>query len=164
MNKPWPTTCPICGSPLSIGPLDLPGTTACQKCQHVLWFSARTEAGVAIVDVISGKIATNQDIVRVAEAFLKLGTPPRIVMNLGGVQLISSSFIAGLIALNKRMRDAHGEMILCELTPVVRETLIGAKLDKIFHMADTQSEAKAAFASDRSSSTPAPSDAPASED
>jgi anti-anti-sigma factor len=132
---------------LSIGPLQLPGDAACPKCSHVLWFSIRSEAGIIFADVISGKIATNQDIVRVSQAFLSRSNPPRVVLNLAGVQLVSSSFIAGLIALNRRMRDAQGRLILCELTPVVRETLAGAKLDRILNIADTESDAVAALSS-----------------
>lgn len=83
----------------------------------------------------------NQDIVRVSQTFLSRGNPPRVILNLSGVQLVSSSFIAGLIALNKRMRDAQGQLVLCELSPVVRETLAGAKLDRMLKIADTESQA-----------------------
>jgi len=139
--KPWPTECPICGSALAIGPLQLPGDAVCPNCAHVIWFSVRNAAGIIIADVISGKISTNQDIVRVSQSFLSRGNPPLVVLNLSGVQLVSSSFIAGLIALNKRLRDAQGQLVLCELSPVVRETLAGAKLDRILKIADTESDA-----------------------
>lgn len=145
--KPWPTECPICGSPLAIGPLQLPGDAACPQCAHVLWFSLRTSEGVTIVDVLTGKVATNQDIQRVSNAFLARGNPPWVVMNMSGVQLVSSSFIAGLIALNRRMNDAQGKLILCELSPIVHETLAGAKLDRILTILDTESQAVAALSS-----------------
>ena len=145
--KPWPTECPICGNPLEIGPLQLPGDAACHTCSHVLWFSLRTEANAIIADVITGKVATNQDIVRVSQAFIARGSPPQVILNLSGVQLVSSSFIAGLIALNKRMNDAKGKLVLCELTPVVRETLAGAKLDRILTFVEKESDALAIFSS-----------------
>ena len=147
VNKPWPTECPICGNPLAIGPLQLPGDAACPKCAHVLWFSVRPDGGITVADVISGKIATNQDVVRVSQAFISRGSPPRVILNLSGVQLVSSSFIAGLIALNRRMQDAQGKLVLCELTPIVRETLAGAKLDRILTMVDKESDAVALFSS-----------------
>ena len=140
--KSWPTECPICGSPLAIGPLQLPGDATCPKCAHVLWFSPRTNEGVTVADVITGKVATNQDIQRVSQAFLSRGSPPRIILNLSGVQLVSSSFIAGLIALNRRMNDAHGQLVLCDLSPIVSETLAGAKLDRILTIVDTESDAQ----------------------
>jgi anti-anti-sigma factor len=108
----------------------------------VLWFSLRTNEGVTVVDVITGKVATNQDIQRVSQAFLSRGNPPRIILNLSGVQLVSSSFIAGLIALNRRMNDAHGKLVLCNLSPIVSETLAGAKLDRILTIVDTESDAQ----------------------
>lgn len=145
--KSWPTECPICGSPLAIGPLQLPGDATCPQCAHVLWFSLRTDEGVTIADVITGKVATNQDIVRVSQALLSRGNPPRVILNLSGVQLVSSSFIAGLIALNRRMNDAQGKLVLCHLSAVVRETLAGAKLDRILTIVDTESDAQAFLAS-----------------
>jgi len=145
--KPWPTECPICGNPLDIGPLQLPGDAACHTCAHVLWFSLRIEANAIVADVITGKVPTNQDIVRVSQAFIARGRPPHVILNLSGVQLVSSSFIAGLIALNKRMNDAKGRLVLCELTPVVRETLAGAKLDRILTLVDKESDALAIFSS-----------------
>lgn len=130
---------------MAVGPLQLPGDAACPNCAHVLWFSVRAEAGVIIADVITGKVATNQDIVRVSQAFLSRGNPPHVILNLSGVQLVSSSFIAGLIALNRRMLDAKGKLVLCELTPVVRETLSGAKLDRILTFVETEGDALAVF-------------------
>ena len=104
--------------------------------------------------MISGKVPTNQDISRVSQTFLSTCTPPNVILNLSDVQLISSSFIAGLIALNKRMRDAGGQLVLCELMPVVRETLAGAKLDRILTIVPTESDAIALL------STPPPDETP----
>jgi anti-anti-sigma factor len=98
-----------------------------------------------IADVITGKVPTNQDIVRVSQAFISRGSPPNVILNLSGVQLVSSSFIAGLIALNKRLHDAKGKLVLCELTPVVHETLTGAKLDRILTLVEKESDAMAIF-------------------
>ena len=95
------------------------------QLRALLWFRVRTEANAMIADVITGKVPTNQDIVRVSQAFISRGSPPYVILNLSGVQLVSSSFIAGLIALNKRLNDAKGKLVLCELTPVVHETLTG---------------------------------------
>jgi anti-anti-sigma factor len=107
----------------------------------------RTSEGVTVVDVITGKVATNQDIQRVTQAFLARGNPPRIILNLTGVQLVSSSFIAGLIALNRRLNDAQGKLVLCDLSPIVRETLAGAKLDRILTVCDTETDAQRFFLS-----------------
>ncbi len=109
----------------------------------MLWFSLRTEGNALVADVISGKVPTNQDIVRVSQACISRCSPPNVILNLSGVALVSSSFIAGLIALNRRMQDAKGRLVLCELTPVVRETLTGAKLDRILTFAETEDDALA---------------------
>jgi anti-anti-sigma factor len=130
---------------LEVGPLQLPGDAACPNCAHVLWYSVRPQANITIADVITGKVPTNQDIVRVSQSLISRASPPYVILNLSGVQLVSSSFIAGLIALNKRINDAKGKLVVCELTPVVRETLTGAKLDRILTLVDTESDALAIF-------------------
>lgn len=132
---------------MDVGPLQLPGDAACPNCAHVLWFSLRTEANALVADVISGKVPTNQDIVRVSQACISRRNPPNVILNLSGVALVSSSFIAGLIALNRRMQDAKGKLVLCDLSPVVRETLTGAKLDRILTFAETESDALALLSS-----------------
>jgi anti-anti-sigma factor len=130
---------------LDVGPLQLPGDAACPNCSHVLWFRLRGEDNALVADVITGKVPTNQDIVRVSQALISRASPPHVILNMSGVSLVSSSFIAGLIALNRRLQDAKGRLVLCELSPVVRETLTGAKLDRILTFANTERDALTVF-------------------
>jgi anti-anti-sigma factor len=135
----------VCGGQVAIGPLELPGDAACSHCGHVLWFARRDVDNVAVLDVISGKVAINQQIDRVSQALIGEQDAPRVVLNLGRVQFVSSSFIAGLIALNRRLKTAGGQLILCEMRPVVLETLKGAKLDKLLTIVETEADALVSF-------------------
>jgi anti-anti-sigma factor len=141
----WPSQCPLCGEELAIGPLQLPGEAACAHCGHVLWFSKREIDDVIILDVISGKVAINQEIGKVCEALILHEKTPKIILNLSHVQFVSSSFIAGLIALHKRFRAAGGQLVMYGMSPVVWETLQGAKLDKLLNITATESEALSSF-------------------
>jgi anti-anti-sigma factor len=123
----------------------MPGEAACSKCGHVLWFHVRTADGVTIIDAISGKVAINQEIDKVSGVLIREGHAPRVILNLADIQFVSSSFIAGLVALHKRIRNAEGKMVVCELSPVVRETLKGAKLDRLLNIADSEQEALGCF-------------------
>jgi len=144
-SKRWPSECPVCGETVVVGPLQLPGEVSCPKCGHVLWFHRRVVNGITIIDAISGKVAINQEIDKVSGVIIQDGNPPSVIMNLANIQFVSSSFIAGLVALHKRMRNAKGKMVVCEMSPIVRETLHGAKLDKLLNIVDTEQEALDSF-------------------
>lgn len=136
--------CPICDAPLKT---DLLGTgdVACAACGHMVWFRKRCVEGITILDVTSGTIAINTDIKRVSEALLGGGAHPNVVLNLSSLKFISSAFVAGMIALQKRVRAAGGRLILCGMHPIVRETLHGARLDTFFDIQDNEQEALQTF-------------------
>ena len=140
-SKRWPSECPVCGGTIVVGPLQVPGEASCPKCGHVLWFHTRTVDDVTIIDAITGKVAINQEIDKVSGVLIREGSTPKVVLNLADVQFVSSSFIAGLVALHKRVRAAKGKMVVCELSLVVKETLQGAKLDRLLNIADSEQDA-----------------------
>lgn len=145
MAELWPKTCPICSADVTVPPLVMPGDAACPGCGHVFWFLRRDEQGIAILEALSGKISINQDIARVSGALQPETGPPRVVLNLSRLQLVSSSFMAGLIALHKSVSAAGGKLILCGLSTVVRETLNGAKLDRLLNIESTEQAALDSF-------------------
>jgi anti-anti-sigma factor len=99
----------------------------------------------SVLDVISGKVAINQEIDKVCKLITRDREKPQAVLNMSNVQFVSSSFIAGLVALHKRLRSADGRMVVCEMSPIVRETLHGAKLDKLLNIAESEQEALSSF-------------------
>jgi anti-anti-sigma factor len=143
--KRSPRECPLCGEAIAVEPLQLPGEASCPKCGHLLWFHKRTIDGVTILDVISGKAALSQEIDQISKLLIREGSVPQILINLADIQLVSSSFIAGLVAMHRRVTAAGGKLIVCQLSLVVRETLKGAKLDKMLDIADDEQEALARF-------------------
>ena len=141
----WPSDCPICGEKVVVGALQMPGEVSCPACGHVLWFHIRSADDIVVLDVISGKVAINQELDKVCGLLTCDRETPRVVLNMSDVQFVSSSFIAGLVALHKRLRSVDGKMVVCEMNPVVQETLRGAKLDKLLFIAVTEQEAFASF-------------------
>ncbi len=131
--------CPVCdalfeGKPSGGGP-------ACPHCRHVIWFARRQVDGVTVLDVLSGTVAINADIHRVSEQLLRDAPSPHVVLNLARLRFISSAFVAGMIALQKRVRSAGGRLILCGMHRVVRETLHGARLDGYFEICEDDKSA-----------------------
>jgi anti-anti-sigma factor len=135
----------MCDKTVVAEPSQFTGQAPCPNCGQVLWFHKRTADGVVIIDAISGKVALSQEIEGVSSVVIREQDIPQVVVNLADVQLVTSSFIAGLVALHKRIRAASGKMVVCGLSTVVRETLHGAKLDKLLNIADTEQQALACF-------------------
>jgi anti-anti-sigma factor len=136
--------CPICDTKLRVE-LFRSGETACTNCGHVIWYERRTVDGVAVLDVLSGMITINTDIDRVIKTLITGAEPPRVVLNLSRLKFISSAFVAGMIAMQKRIRAAGGRLILCGMHPIVRETLHGARLDTFFDIRDDEQAALGSF-------------------
>jgi anti-anti-sigma factor len=132
--------CPICGTQLRVDSFRT-GETACSGCGHVIWYQKRTMDGVSVLDAISGIVAINVDIERVSKSLLSDTDKPRVVLNLSRLKFISSAFVAGMIALQKRVRSAGGRLILCGMHPIVRETLHGARLDTFFEICESEQDA-----------------------
>jgi anti-anti-sigma factor len=67
----------------------------------------------------------------------------RILINLHGVEYASSSLLANLAWLHRRVFEAHGFLRLFGLTPIFRDALRICSLDRIFEIHDTQADALA---------------------
>jgi anti-sigma B factor antagonist len=132
--------CPICDAQLRVDSFRT-GETACSGCGHVIWYQKRTVDGISIMDAISGIVAINMDIERVSNSLLSGTDKARVVLNLSRLKFISSAFVAGMIALQKRVRAANGRLILCGMHPIVRETLHGARLDTYFEICENEQDA-----------------------
>jgi anti-anti-sigma factor len=96
-----------------------------------------------VLDVFTGKTVGSEQIERASHALLQSSDVRYLVLNLSRVKFASSSFIAGLVALHKRMRAGNGKLVLCDVRSLVREVLHGARLDKFFEIADDEQKALA---------------------
>jgi anti-anti-sigma factor len=132
--------CPICDAQLRVDSIRI-GETACPSCGHVIWYRRRSVQGISVLEALSGIVAINMDIDRVSHSLVGTAGPPRVILNLSRLKFISSAFVAGMIALQKRVRTAGGRLILCGMHPIVRETLHGARLDTFFEISETEQDA-----------------------
>jgi anti-anti-sigma factor len=102
----------------------------------------KTVGDVVILDVLPGRVPADVD--RLADALAGTCEAPRVIVNLSGIDLVSSLFLARLLVLRRRIQREEGRFILCSAQPLVRMTLASTKLDTIFEVADDE---KAALAS-----------------
>lgn len=64
-----------------------------------------------------------------------------VVVNLAAVGFIDSSGLAALVKGLKRCRENGGELVLCELQQAVRIIIELTRLDKAFHIFDSEADA-----------------------
>ncbi len=65
-----------------------------------------------------------------------------LVLNLAGLDYISSAGLRVLLATFKKLSRQHGKLVLCELQPGVREILEISGLLTVFVVAATEAEAR----------------------
>ncbi len=70
-------------------------------------------------------------------------TEPRVVLDLSAVDYLSSTGIAILVGLKRRVDQQRGKLVLCRVQPLVCDLLRVMRLNQYFTFADTEDEAVA---------------------
>jgi anti-anti-sigma factor len=106
-----------------------------------LWFRRRTHEDIIILDVISATATESAHIQRTASALIASSPNPKVIANLSNTASTSSAVVARLVALHKKLRAAGGQLVLCELHPVIRDVLRGVNLHKFFAICEDEEQA-----------------------
>ena len=64
-----------------------------------------------------------------------------LVLNFESVEYLSSAALGKLITLNKKVRQADGQLKLCAIKPPIFEVFVITKLNKLFDIYETQAAA-----------------------
>ncbi len=72
---------------------------------------------------------------------------PRFALDLSKVDYLSSSGVAILVGLKRRVETKGGKIVLYQVQPIVRDLLAVMKLDRFFLITDERSTASARFIS-----------------
>lgn len=93
------------------------------------------------------KIVDMEQIEAMSEELARLsaGEGSRMVLNLDGVEFLSSSALNKLVALERKLRVRDGRLALCSLTSTVKDVFSITKLGDIFCIHEDESAAIAAF-------------------
>lgn len=137
--------CAVCGADVPLDTLPPARNRPCFHCGHLTWFRKRGVNGIVVLDVLSARGIGGEQMECVSQALVDCSGLPRIVLNLSELKFASSSFIAGLVSLHKKVRVAGGKLVLCELRPVMVEILEGARLNKLFDITEDEENALAKF-------------------
>lgn len=114
-----------------------PSTDArCPHCGKPAWLRIQQASDPVILDLLPNIDLEAADLVGLGRAFMGSGLAPHLVLNLHLLQFVSSSFVAGLLALQKAVRAANGRLVLCGANPVIREIFQIMNLDSYFDFGD----------------------------
>jgi anti-anti-sigma factor len=110
------------------------------------YLEVRHVHGVAVVRVLTAKI-NSDNVEAIGDALLALVEDPanrRMILNLSRVEFLFSTALGKIVALEKKLQAQRGTLRLCELRPIVRESLENAGLTVILRVFDTEEQALAA--------------------
>ena len=100
---------------------------------------------VLVVDMIGSLDTTTSgdaydEMVKIAKS-----GEPKVLVNLKGVDYISSAGLRAILTASKLLKTARGEMRLCEANDVVREVLETSGFHSLLRLHDTELDAHIAF-------------------
>jgi anti-sigma B factor antagonist len=98
----------------------------------------RTVDGIEVVSLVDSEILFEEAVVRALGAELTDLVAhdgcTKLLVNLEGVRYISSSMLATLVALERKVRQKGGKLRLCGLGPTVRDVFSTSHLDRLFEI------------------------------
>jgi len=135
--------CPVCGNTFPHLPASPNFDAPCSGCGGYLWCSQYRVGDVIVLEAMPDRTPALWDVEQVVESLFKHGAVRRIVFDLSHLTYISSALVARLVAMNRRVRAAGSEFVLCGMSPIVREAFDTFQLVKAFTVMETQQEALA---------------------
>jgi len=103
---------------------------------------------VTVVNFTERKILDEQNIQAIGEQLFQLVDElgrRKILLNFGNVEYLSSAALGKLITLNKKLQQAGGRLILCNIDAQIYEVFEITKLNKLFSIHKEEQAALQAF-------------------
>jgi anti-sigma B factor antagonist len=105
---------------------------------------------VRVVRLLDRALYDDRIVREVADALLnlvaRLPSPPRLVLDLGAVDSVSSSMLGKLILLQRRVDAAGGQLRLCDVRPSILGVMQTTNLNRLFRIDHDRREALEAIA------------------
>lgn len=105
--------------------------------------------GVAVVDFVGSQLMYATDLVEeVGEelrSLVKDRDRSKILLNFRNVQYVSSTMLGQLAHLDREVKKAKGQLKLCGLGPVLRDTFRIGHFEPLFSIYDDEESARKSF-------------------
>ncbi len=106
------------------------------------------EKNVRIVEFTNSKILDEQNIKEIGDTLNSLideHENPRILIDFASVEHLSSAALGMLINANNKVKQRNGQLRLANIRPQIYEVFVITKLNKLFKILPTRTEAMASF-------------------
>lgn len=133
--------CPVCDVTLAADPALPTYDTPCPDCGYHLWCCKRKVDDVIVLSVLPDRIPEHAGIKRLAESLVGSCRVLRVAVDLSGLNVIDSATIARLVVLRKLVLTAKGSLVLCGLSPHARTVFSRTRLDRLFEILETETDA-----------------------
>jgi len=103
---------------------------------------------VTVVNFVDRRILDESSIKIIGDQLFSLvddSDRKKILLNFGNVESLSSACLGKLIALHKKLNDAGGRLVLCNIRPDLKEVFEITRLDKILNIQKEEQAALQAF-------------------
>ena len=103
---------------------------------------------VTVARLRDHKIIEGQNMQELGQEFLRLADatqPPKLLLNFGDVDFLSSAALGKLIVLDRKVRAQGGTLKLSNLRPEIHEIFVLTKLNLLFDIRGSEAEALAVF-------------------
>ena len=106
------------------------------------------EKDVRLVEFTNNKILDEANIKEIGDglnALVDERPNPKLLLDFATVDHLSSAALGMLINVNKRVKERNGQLRLANIKPQIFEVFVITKLNKLFRIMPTRSEALASF-------------------
>ncbi|HEX8523093.1 MAG TPA: STAS domain-containing protein [Tepidisphaeraceae bacterium] len=110
--------------------------------------SVTQEKNVHVVEFTNSKILDEQNIKEIGDslsALVEERENPRILIDFANVDHLSSAALGMLINTNNKVKQRNGQLRLANIKPQIFEVFVITKLNKLFKITNTRTEAMASF-------------------
>lgn len=111
--------------------------------------SVSDEKGINIIEFTNSKILDEANIAEIGNtlgALIDENERPRLLLDFSTVDHLSSAALGMLINVNNKIKQKNGQLRLASIKPQIMEVFVITKLNKLFRILPTRTEAMANFA------------------
>jgi anti-sigma B factor antagonist len=112
--------------------------------------SVTEEKGIRVIEFTNSKILDEANIAEIGSTLnviIDENESPKLLLDFATVDHLSSAALGMLINVNNRVRQKNGQLRLANIKPQIIEVFVITKLNKLFKILPTRTEALANFSS-----------------
>jgi anti-sigma B factor antagonist len=110
--------------------------------------SVSQQKDIRVVEFTNNRILDEANIKEIGDglgALIEERPNPKLLIDFGTVDHLSSAALGMLINVNKRVKEKNGQLRLTNIRPQIYEVFVITKLNKLFRILPTRQEGLASF-------------------